>query len=57
MLECAYEWLGVERLLVGKGSGLPRCRYGGVGQILDKVLDYEVFTLRPLATIIKARHD
>jgi hypothetical protein len=49
MLEGADKWFRIERVLVGERARPSRCRYGGVGQVLNKVFDYEVFALEESA--------
>ena len=45
MFERANERLGVECLLAGSASGASCRRYGNLGEVLDEVLDKEVFAL------------
>jgi hypothetical protein len=52
MFEGADQGFRVEGVLIGEGSRLARCRYGGVGEVLDEVFDYKVFTLCGLAGIV-----
>jgi len=51
MLEGADERFRVEGLLARSSARLSRCGYGGVGEVLDKVLDYKVFALQRSASI------
>jgi hypothetical protein len=49
MFEGADQGFRVEGVLIGEGSRLARGRYGSVGEVLDEVFDYKVFTLCELA--------
>jgi hypothetical protein len=52
MLECADEWFRIEGVLIGERTRLSRGRYCSIREVLDKVFDYEVFTLYGLAGIV-----